>query len=77
MAADDSVGLEILFHDLQALSEPQLSSIEKLRHELETHIEALKKLLDKPSRSESSQRAVTSGMNHGGYGSCCQCRFLI
>jgi nuclear pore complex protein Nup205 len=58
---DTLVGLRGLYQDLSALSDSSFVNIERLRVELETHIEDFKKLLDKPSKNNTSRQAVLSG----------------
>ncbi|PWY67190.1 cullin-4B [Aspergillus heteromorphus CBS 117.55] len=58
---DSVTGLRGLYQDLSSLSDPSFVNIERLRIELETHIEDFKKLLDKPAKNNTSRQAVLSG----------------
>jgi nuclear pore complex protein Nup205 len=58
---DTLAGLRGLYQDLSALSDSSFVNIERLRVELEAHIEDFKKLLDKPSKNNTSRQAVLSG----------------
>ncbi|PYH93691.1 Cullin-domain-containing protein [Aspergillus ellipticus CBS 707.79] len=58
---DSATGLRGLYQDLSALSSSSFVNIERLRVELETHIEDFKKLLDKPAKNNTSRQAVLSG----------------
>lgn len=55
------VGLRGLYQDLSALSDLSLVNIDRLRVELETHIDDFRKLLDKPTKNNASRQAVVSG----------------
>lgn len=55
------VGLRGLYQDLSALSDSSLVNIDRLRVELETHIDDFRKLLDKPAKNNASRQAVMSG----------------
>lgn len=59
--SDPLGGLRGLFQDLSALSSSSIVNIERLRVELESHIEDFRKLIDKPSKSNASRQAVLSG----------------
>lgn len=58
---DAATGLRGLYQDLSALSASSFVNIERLRVELETHIDDFKKLLDKPPKNNTSRQAVLSG----------------
>ncbi|GKZ51791.1 hypothetical protein AbraIFM66951_007167, partial [Aspergillus brasiliensis] len=58
---DAATGLRGLYQDLSALSASSFVNIERLRIELETHIDDFKKLLDKPPKNNTSRQAVLSG----------------
>ena len=63
MAAEDHLeALRELQHDLVALANSQLLNIERLWLNLEANIDAFRRLLDKPGRSEASRVRVVSGM---------------
>lgn len=55
------VSLRGLYQDLSALSDSSLVNIDRLRVELETHIDDFRKLLDKPTKNNASRQAVLSG----------------
>ncbi|RAL14630.1 cullin-4B [Aspergillus homomorphus CBS 101889] len=59
--SDTVASLRGLNQDLQSLSATFVVNIERLRVELETHIEDFKKLLDKPTKNNTSRQAVLSG----------------
>ena len=64
MTAQESLeALKGLHQDLIALSESRLATVERLWTDLEGHIEAFKKLLDKSSKNAVSRKAVSSGMH--------------
>jgi nuclear pore complex protein Nup205 len=50
-----------LFQDLSAIPDGDLSNVDRLCHELETHIQDFRKLLDKPGKNNASRQAVLSG----------------
>lgn len=54
--------LRALHQDLVALDEAQLQNIDRLCGEIRAHIQAFKKLLDHPSKHDSSRGKLTSGM---------------
>lgn len=54
-------GLRGLFQDLSALSSSSILNIERLRVELQAHIDDFRKLIDKPAKNNSSRQAVLSG----------------
>ncbi|RAK99479.1 cullin-4B [Aspergillus ibericus CBS 121593] len=58
---DLATGLRGLYQDLSALSASSFVNIDRLRIELEAHIDDFKKLLDKPAKNNSSRQAVLSG----------------
>ncbi|CAK97226.1 uncharacterized protein An14g06530 [Aspergillus niger] len=60
---DAATGLRGLYQDLSALSASSFVNIERLRVELETHIDDFKKLLDKPPKNNTSRQAVLSGFS--------------
>ena len=63
MTAQESLeALKGLHQDLIALSESRLAAVDRLWIDLEGHIEAFKKLLDKSPKTEASRIAVSSGM---------------
>ncbi|KAL8710032.1 MAG: hypothetical protein Q9220_005303 [cf. Caloplaca sp. 1 TL-2023] len=53
--------LRALHQDLIALEDGQLRNIDRLCEQLEQHVEALKKLLDRPPKSDASRRKLDSG----------------
>ena len=53
-----------LHEDLAALSEVRLPNIEGLCLSLESHLGALKKLLDKKPQNDQSKQALDSGIRH-------------
>ena len=61
-AADSVEGIQSLYEDLAALADDQLPNIERLCASLETHLDALKKLLDKTPKSDKSRDALASGI---------------
>lgn len=63
-------GLRGLFQDLSALSSSSILNIERLRVELQAHIDDFKKLIDKPAKSNSSRQAVLSGAYNVSVGIC-------
>jgi hypothetical protein len=54
--------LQALYSDLVALSEKQLSSIERLAAELDAHRRDFKNLLDKKPRNEQSRKSLATGL---------------
>lgn len=58
---DELDGLRALHQDLIALEEGQLRNIDKLCDELRSHVEAFRKLLDKPPKSDASRTKLNSG----------------
>ncbi|OJJ51011.1 hypothetical protein ASPZODRAFT_156001 [Penicilliopsis zonata CBS 506.65] len=54
-------GLRGLYQDLCALSDPSLVNIERLCIELEAQIQDFRKLLDKPTKNNTSRQALLSG----------------
>lgn len=60
-AQDELDGLRGLHQDLIALSESRLASVEKLWIDLEAHIEAFRKLLDKPPKNNASRQKLSTG----------------
>ena len=54
-------GLRGLFQDLSALAEMPPTNLERLAVGLETQIAAFRRLLDKPTKSDSSRQKVLSG----------------
>ncbi|KAE8148150.1 hypothetical protein BDV25DRAFT_131493 [Aspergillus avenaceus] len=58
---DTVTGLRGLYMDLSALSDSSIVNIDRLRVELETHIDDFRKLLDKPAQNNASRQAVLSG----------------
>jgi hypothetical protein len=61
MASDSLEALEALHHDLQALRENRLVSIDRLSGELEAHIEEFKALLDHKKRNNESRKKIAEG----------------
>lgn len=57
-----SDGFYGLYQDLSSISEQPLLNIERLCVELENGIEAFRRLLDKPPKSNASRQAVLSGI---------------
>lgn len=55
-------GFRGLFQDLSALSSSAVVNIERLRVQLEAHIEDFRKLLDRPTKNNASRQALISGM---------------
>ncbi|KAF7593334.1 hypothetical protein BBP40_011623 [Aspergillus hancockii] len=60
-ARDTLAGLRGLYQDLSSLSDSSLVNIDRLRFELESHIDDFRKLLDKPAKNNASRQAVLSG----------------
>lgn len=60
-AQDELNGLRGLHQDLIALSESRLASVEKLWIDLEAHIEAFRKLLNKPPKNDASRQKLSTG----------------
>jgi nuclear pore complex protein Nup205 len=60
---DTLAGLRGLYQDLSSLSDSSFVNIDRLRFELESHIDDFRKLLDKPAKNNASRQAVLSG-NH-------------
>lgn len=58
---DSLAGLRGLYQDLSGVSDPSFVHIERLRSELEIHIQDFRKLLDKPAKSNSSRQIVLAG----------------
>lgn len=54
-------GLRGLYQDLSILADSSIPNIERLCIELETHLEDFRKLLDKPTKNNSSRQTVLSG----------------
>jgi nuclear pore complex protein Nup205 len=50
-----------LYQDLSTISEWSIPNIDRLRIELEAHIEDFRKLLDKLTKNNTSRQAVLSG----------------
>ena len=62
MDAEDQLPvLQDLQHDLIALANSQLLNVERLWRNLEANIDAFRRLLDKPAKSEASRLQVASG----------------
>lgn len=59
---DTLASLRGLFQDLSALSSSSIVNIDRLRIELETHIEDFKKLLDRPRKNNPSRQIVIAGV---------------
>lgn len=53
--------LRTLHQDLIALEDGQLRHIDKLCDELRSHVEAFRKLLDKPPKNDASRTKLNSG----------------
>ncbi|RMJ22780.1 Nuclear pore complex [Aspergillus sp. HF37] len=58
---DTLAGFQGLFQDLSALSSSSVFNIERLREQLDAHIDAFHKLLDRPRKSNTSRQTVLSG----------------
>ena len=58
---DTLAGLRGLYQDLSSLTESSFVNIDRLRDELEAHIDDFRKLLDRPPKNNSSRQAVLSG----------------
>lgn len=58
---DPTNGLRGLYQDLSSLSDPSVLNIDRLCLELEAHIEDFKKLLDQPTKNNTSRQTVLSG----------------
>ena len=54
-------GLQGLHQDLIALSTSQLRNVDRLRVELEAHVDDFRRLLDKPKKDEASRNKLWSG----------------
>ncbi|KKK19982.1 putative nuclear pore complex subunit Nup192 [Aspergillus ochraceoroseus] len=59
-SSETLVGLRGLYQDLSAISDSSFVNIERLRIELETHIQDFRDLLDKPTKNNASRQAVLS-----------------
>lgn len=55
--------LQALHQDLIALEEGQLRNIDKLCDEIRAHVEAFRRLLDKPPKSDASRTKLNSGIS--------------
>ena len=60
-ACDILEDLRGLYHDLDAISRSPIPNIDRLRIDLEAHIQDFRKLLDKPPKNNTSRQAVLSG----------------
>lgn len=60
-ACDIFEDLRGLYHDLDAISKSPIPNIDRLRIDLEAHIQDFRKLLDKPPKNNTSRQAVLSG----------------
>ncbi|KAE8350978.1 cullin-4B [Aspergillus coremiiformis] len=58
---DTLAGLRGLYQDLSSLTDSSFVNIDRLRVELEAHIDDFRKLLDRPPKSNASRQAVLSG----------------
>lgn len=54
-------GLRGLYQDLSSLSDSSLEKVERLRNELDAHIDDFRKLLDKPAKNNASRQSILSG----------------
>ncbi|KAJ5945720.1 hypothetical protein N7454_002559 [Penicillium verhagenii] len=54
-------GLRGLYQDLSAISDSSLGNIDRLVYELHAHIEDFRKLLEKPTKNNTSRQQVLSG----------------
>ena len=63
MADDESLqALEALHRDLVALVDNRLTAVDRLRQNLEDHLEQLKALVTKKGRNDQSRGALSSGI---------------
>lgn len=53
-----------LHHELTSAVEARLVAIERLCQDLENHIDAFRKLLDKTGRSDAGRQALAKGKRH-------------
>ncbi|KAL9584488.1 MAG: hypothetical protein Q9203_004641, partial [Teloschistes exilis] len=60
-AQGELTSLRALHQDLVALEDTQLRNIDKLLDEIRAHVQAFKKLLDQPPKSDNSRKQVKSG----------------
>lgn len=58
---DNLAGLRVLYQDLSAVSDDSIPKIDRLCIELEAHIQDFRKLLDKPTKNNTSRQTVLSG----------------
>lgn len=56
--------LEALHRELVAVCDHRFESLHVLEQELDSHAQAFRKLLDKPTRSEKSRAAVKTGKTY-------------
>lgn len=62
MADDESLqALEALHRDLVALVDNRLTALDRLRQNLEDHLEQLKALVTKRGKNDQSRKALSSG----------------
>lgn len=63
MADDESLqALEALHRDLVALVDNRLTALDRLRENLETHLDQLRALVSKKGKNDQSRKVLTSGM---------------
>lgn len=61
MADDSKEAFEALYHDLHALREKRLPTIDRLAGELQAHIESFKNLLAHKKKNAESRKALENG----------------
>lgn len=63
MADDESLrALEVLHRDLVALVDNRLTTFDRLRQNLQDHLEVLKALISKKEKNDQSRKVLISGM---------------
>ena len=63
MADDDSLqALEALHRDLCALIDNRLNTLDRLRQNLEDHLDDFKSLVNKKGKNDQSRKTLSSGM---------------
>lgn len=68
MADDESLqALEALHRDLVALVDNRLTALDRLRENLEIHLEQLRQLVGKNGKNDQSRKALCSGMRAQSY----------
>lgn len=60
-AQGELASMRALHQDLVALEDTQLRNIDKLLDEIRAHVQAFRKLLDRPPKSDTSRKQIKSG----------------